>query len=344
MHWAHPQALLLLLLVPLVFWPLRAAWRGVTRFPGVSQSLTQVAPAAAWGPVILATFRGLGLILLILALARPQTLHGRTQRTTEGIAIQLVLDTSLSMGIADYTLGDRAITRLDAAKHAIRLFVRGDEQHQLPGRPHDLIGLVTFNRHPDVVCPLTLAHETLLSALHGVTLGPYTNIGDGLAWGLDRLRQAPPREKILILVSDGKQNVKEALGPHEAAQLATQLGIRIYTIGAVGNRFDPERRPTLAELVRQAQPARSGQRQPADTVDEDTLRRVAEATGGKYFRATETDGLLAIYREIDALEKTRITDPRPAHRQEWYFVLLIPGLLLFFTEQLLAATRFLVIP
>jgi Ca-activated chloride channel family protein len=228
---------------------------------------------------------------------------------------------------------------MDAARHAIRLFVQGDESHGLRGRPQDLIGLVTFNRYPDVACPLTTSHATLLAALDGVVLGPYTNIGDGLAWGLDRLRQAAPKQKVLVLLSDGKQNLKEAMNPEEAATLAAQLGVRIYTIGAVGNQSEAARL-----RARQSRQVRLPSYDPADSVDEGVMRRVAEKTGGKYYRTTDTDGLLAIYRDIDQLEKTKIERSDTVQFDEWYLYLLIPGLLVLAVEQFLATTRFLVVP
>jgi Ca-activated chloride channel family protein len=333
MEWAHPQAFWLLLLLPLAFWPLRTVRAGGTRLPGLRTRLARLG-LGRWGPPILATLRAAGLALLILALARPQTTAADAKSYTEGIAIQLVLDTSLSMGYTDYTINGRRVSRLDAARHAIRLFVRGDADHNLPGRPQDLIGLVVFNRDPEVACPLTHAHDTLLASLDQVVLGPHTNIGDGLAWGLDRLHQSAPKQKVLILLSDGKHTVKEAIPPLEAAQLAADLGIRVYTIGAVGNRA-----ANSPGLLRPNPLVRGGD----DSIDEETLRRVAERTGGKYFRATDTDGLLAIYREIDQLEKTRITQTNSVRREEWFLYLLIPGLLLLCAEQGLAATRFLVV-
>jgi Ca-activated chloride channel family protein len=342
MSWADPQAFVLLLLVPLAFWPLRRAARGAGRLSGLQADMP-AGPLTSWGPRLLACLRALALVLFIAALARPQTISARSHAFTESIAIQLLLDTSNSMGYTDYTLGDQTISRMDAARHALRMFVKGDEKHGLAGRPHDLIGLVTFNRHPDVACPLTLSHDTLLAALDEVVLGPHTNIGDGLAWGLDRLRQIKVKEKVLMLLSDGKQNVKEAIDPEEAAGIAAELGVRIYSIGAVGNRQSGS---GLAGLLRSsALPgAKLPPYNPADSIDEDVLRRVAEKTGGKYYRATDTAGLLAIYRDIDQLEKTKIERPETVLFDERYLWLLIPGLLVLGFEQLLAATRFLIVP
>src|SRR5262249_21315172 len=154
-------------------------------------------------------------------------------------------------------------------------------QHGLTGRPDDRIGIITFARDPDVVCPATLDHAAALDALERIQLAPPvgTNIGDALAWALDRLRHDPAHEKIIILLSDGSHNVKEGMQPLEAAQLAADLKMRVYTIGAVGNQFGKARRPNLADLVRQVQgPSRLSSE---DSVDEPMMHRIAEKTGGR---------------------------------------------------------------
>jgi len=333
MYWAHPQAFLLLALLPMAFLPLRNLRRGSARLAGVAGSPAVNHGIGRWAPAWLACLRALALLFIVTALAGPQTAQTNSRSHTEGIAIQLVLDTSLSMGYADYSLKGQTITRMDAALHAIRLFVKGSPEHGLPGRTNDQIGLVGFNRHPDVLCPLTHSHDTLLASLEDIALGPYTNIGDGLAWGLDRLRRAAPKEKILILLSDGKQNAPEAMQPQAAAKLAADMGVRVYTIGAIGNQEAAHTHPLLRSI------ASSG----ADSVDEETLRRVASLTGGKYFRATDAEGLLAVYREIDQMEKSRIEHLDTVKREDWFVVPLILGLAILGLEALLGATRLLVI-
>jgi Ca-activated chloride channel family protein len=343
MIWAHPQAFWLLLLAPLAFWSLRRRQRGTACLSGL-QAGTEAGRLAVWAPRLLAALRALALVFFVASLARPQTVDARSHAFSEGISIQLVLDTSNSMGYTDYTLDGQVVSRMEAARHAIRLFVKGDEKHKLAGRPHDLIGLVTFNRYPDVVCPLTHSHDTLLLALQETNLGPHTNIGDGLAWGLDRLRKAETEKKVLILLSDGKQNVKEAMNPEEAAGIAAELGVRIYCIGAVGNRGQSS---GIGGLFGQLSPSPRGKQppyNPADSIDEGVLERIAGRTGGQYYRATDTNGLLAIYREIDELEKTRMERQETVLFDEWFLWLLIPGLLILGLEQILGATRFLVVP
>jgi Ca-activated chloride channel family protein len=279
--------------------------------------------------------------LLILALARPQTANAQVHTHSQGITIQLVIDNSYSMRTTDYDMGDRSISRLEAVKYAVRLFVEGGE-HGLTGRPDDRIGIITFARDPDVVCPATLDHAAVLDALDHIQLAPPvgTNIGDALAWALDRLRHDPAKEKIVILLSDGSHNVKEGLKPLDAAKLAAELKVRVYTIGAVGNRFGKE--PSLADLVRQMQ---SRQRRGSeDSVDEPTMQKIAEMTGGQYFRATDTNGLTSIYQEIDRLEKSQLENTVQVSYREWFLAALTPAILFLALEQLLAATRLLRIP
>lgn len=331
MHWAFPQAFVLLALLPLLWWPGFRRNRGAIALPAASSLGGRTTTWTRWAPRILKTLRLAACGCLIVALAGPQTASAFRHVKKEGIAIQIVLDTSLSMGFTDYVRDGQTISRMDAAKHAIRTFVAGDPRLGLPGRSDDLVGLVVFNLHPDVLCPLTTAHEALLSSLEEATLGPYTNIGDGLAWGLDRLRRAPVREKVLILVSDGKHNVPNAINPITAAKLAADLGIRIYTIGAIGNQDGTAAPGLLRGQIGDAS---------ADSVDEPTLKRIASLTGGRYFRATDTDGLLAICREIDRLEKSPIRGGQPLAYQDWYPLPLALALILLAAEALLGATRF----
>jgi Ca-activated chloride channel family protein len=330
MTWAFPEAFVLLALLPLAWMSGWRRGRSAVPLPAAGDMANRLAGWSRWAPRILKGLRVAALLGIVIALAGPQTASAGRETRREGIAIQIVLDTSLSMGFSDYLDGDKTISRMDAAKHAIRSFVEGNPRLGLPGRPDDLIGLVVFNRHPDVLCPLTTDHDALLRSLDDVTLGPYTNIGDGLAWGLDRLRCAPVRQKVLILVSDGKHNVAQAMSPVTAARLASDLGIRIYCIGTIGNQSG-----NLLSASSLGVSKASG-----DTVDEPTLERVASLTGGRYFRATDTAGLLQVYREIDQLEKSRISRKDLVAKNDWYPVPLIAALVLVTAEAALRATRF----
>jgi Ca-activated chloride channel family protein len=293
---------------------------------------------AVLGPWALAGLRSAALALLIVALARPQTTHAHEHSYSDGIAVQLVIDNSYSMRNRDYDLGNQSISRLDAVKHAVRLFVAGGE-HGLSGRPNDKIGVITFARDPDVICPLTLDHKAVLDAVNDIGLAPPvgTNIGDALAWALDRLRHDPTKQKVVILLTDGGHNVKEGMPPPEAAQLAADLKIKVYTIGAVGNRFDKPAVGLVALLG-------DGRRTAGESVDEPLMEQMAARTGGRYYRATDTDGLANIYKEIDRLETTRLAKPLSLSHREWFLAALLPAVGLLLLERALGATRLLRIP
>ncbi|HEX5269439.1 MAG TPA: VWA domain-containing protein [Gemmataceae bacterium] len=339
MRFANPEAFLLLPLVPLaLWWSLRPRRRGAARFSALGLAGRLPTGWAVVGPVVLAGLRAAGVALLVVALARPQTSDAREQTYANGIAVQLVIDNSYSMRNRDFDLGGESMSRLDAVKHAVRLFVAGGEKG-LAGRPNDKVGVITFARDPDVVCPLTLDHQAVLDAVGGIGLAPPvgTNIGDALAWALDRLRHDPTKQKVVVLLTDGGHNIKEGMPPAEAAQLAADLGIKVYTIGAVGNRFNKPR--TLADALREAQGRAAG-----DSVDEPLMEQMASRTGGRYYRAADADGLAKIYADIDRLEATRMEKTVHVSRREWFLAALLPALALLLAERALAATRLLRIP
>jgi Ca-activated chloride channel family protein len=228
---------------------------------------------------------------------------------TEGIAIQMVVDVSGSMAAPDFVWNGKPISRLDAAKKAFRQFVEGDTENQptaLEGRPNDLIGLVTFARWPQTSCPLTPSHSVLLRLLDSekpksTPTESETNIGDAIAWGLVRLENAKAKRKIMILLSDGEHNVSPpALTPRQAAQLAANQEIPIYTIdagGISGVPEGPEVNPgetdkEVAERIRASA--------------EKTMDSIAQITGGRHFKARDTESLLQICREIDRMERQEI--------------------------------------
>jgi Ca-activated chloride channel family protein len=340
MRFANPEAFVLLPLVPLaLWWSLRPRQRGAARFSALRLVWRLPAGWAVRGPLVMAGLRALLVVLAIVALARPQTSDAHERSYADGIAVQLVIDNSYSMRNRDYDLGNESISRLDAVKHAVKLFVEGGE-HGLSGRPNDKIGVITFARDPDVVCPLTLDHKAVLDAVADIKLAPPvgTNIGDALAWALDRLRDDPTKQKVVILLTDGGHNIKEGMPPVDAAQLAADLKIKLYTIGAVGNRFGKPPR-TLAEMLREVQG-----KAPGESVDEPLMEEMAARAGGKYYRATDTDGLANIYKEIDRLETTRLETSVHVSHREWFLAALLPAVGLLLLEQGLGATRLLRIP
>lgn len=337
MTFANPIWFLLLLLVPLVwFLPERRA-RAVIRFPSVGL-FAGIRPTIwqrlGWLPQAL---RAVCLVLLITALARPQKPNEKTRVFTKGIAIQMAVDNSGSMQIEDFELAGKPATRLDAVKDVFVRFIKGDGK--LEGRPDDLIGLVTFANFPDVKCPLTLSHEALeheVAALKtAIPSDDGTNIGDAVAWGLEDLKRAKANSKVMILLTDGindpavAEGMPAPLDPLEAARIAQGLGIKIYTIGA-GSTGGTAR--MKGRLVR------------VPPVDERLLSQMAEITGGKYYRATDTDGLRQIYSDIDRLEKTRSEAVVYLDYKELFPPLAWASLAVLCVEQLLVATRLRRIP
>jgi Ca-activated chloride channel family protein len=302
-EFANPWVLLLLPVIPvLVWWWLRRP-RGALRYSdaGVLARLPRGrVPLARAGGAIL---RSIILLCLVVAIAGPRWPDFGSRIETEGIAIQMLVDISGSMAEPDFDWQGQPIGRLDAVKKVFQLFVAGGEGPDgqlLEGRSSDLIGLVTFATFPDSVCPLTLSHSVLLHLLEAerprtVPSESRTNIGDAIAWGLHRLEAARTARKVMVLLSDGEHNVPPpALTPRQAAQLAANQRVPIYTIDAAGENdveegLVGERDPQTAAAIRAA--------------GIKTLETVAHITGGRYFKARDSASLLAVCREIDRMER-----------------------------------------
>lgn len=339
MRLASPSALLLLLLVPLLLaLRRRQQYTVAVRYSSIAD-LAALAPSLAarmrW---ILPCLRTLALVLCIIALARPQQGLGAIKVYSEGIAILIVVDISGSMAALDLQVDGRQSSRLDAVKQTFRTFVQGGKN--LTGRDGDLIGMVTFARYPDSVCPLTLDHDTLLALLDQVEIvtpqeEDGTAIGEGIALGVERLKDSTARSRVMILLTDGVNNAGDT-EPRQAAQIARALGIKIYTIGAGtrGVAMVPVRAPGGQTVL---------QRMRVD-IDEAMLTEIATLTGGQYFRAADGAALQAVYSAIDRLEKSpNVTEQYQQYAERFPFVLL-PGLGCLVLELVLSTTRFRKIP
>ncbi|HRH68934.1 MAG TPA: VWA domain-containing protein [Flavobacteriales bacterium] len=255
----------------------------------------------------------LGTGLLLMAMARPQSEDNWQDVQREGIDIVIALDISASM-----LAKDLRPDRLEASKNVAMDFI--------DGRPNDRIGLVVYEGEAFTQCPITTDHRVLkelfLDARSGLIDGG-TAVGNGLATALNRLRESEAKSKVVILLTDGVNNAG-TVQPNDAAQIAEQLGIRVYTIG-VGTKGK-----ALSPVARY--PTGQYRYDYVDVeIDEATMRNIADRTGGKYFRATDERKLKEIYNEIDRLEKTRIkvTEHRSKNEEYFPFVLLGGGLLLF---------------
>jgi Ca-activated chloride channel family protein len=339
MRLASPYALILLLLVPvLLYLRQQQQYTVALRYSSIAD-LAALAPSLAtrlrW---VLPCLRTLALVLCILALARPQRGIEAITISSEGIAIFMAVDISGSMAALDLQVDGRQSSRLDAVKQTFRTFVEGGKH--LPGRAGDLVGMETFARYPDSICPLTLDHDALLSLLEQVEIVTVpeedgTAIGEGIALGVERLKDSTAKSRLMIVLTDGVNNAGET-EPLQAAQIAKALGIKIYTIGAGtrGVAMIPVRSPNGQTVL---------QRMPVD-IDERMLTEVATLTGGQYFRATDGATLQAIYAEIDRLEKTTNVTEHYQQYAELFPLFLLPALGCLVLEMVLVNTRFRKIP
>lgn len=352
MHFESPYAFLLLLLVPVLFL-LRYRKSGSIRFPSIGNAGKTGRSLRQNLSFIPALARMAALVLLIVALARPQVGLERIKDINKGIAIEMVLDRSGSMGAEMEYRGER-MNRLEVVKRVFKDFVMGDGR-DLGGRPNDLIGMVAFARYPDTICPLTLAHGALEPFLESVKLvrrksEDGTSIGDALALAAARLKTAEEtlarqtrnlgadyeiKSKIVILLTDGANNAGKRT-PMQAAELAAEWGIKVYAIGVGGGDSVTTMQTPFGKFV---VPMTAGAQ-----VDEGTLKAVAGATGGIYRRADTAKALKRVYEEIDRLETSEIESIRFMDYEEKFVPYAIAALGLIALEVFLRCAVFRKIP
>jgi Ca-activated chloride channel family protein len=311
-----PLWFLALAALPIILW-----LRGLRRVP-----VLLVPFAAAWHrPSLAAPSRwpvGLafaGLVLLIVALARPQRIEDKREVHSQGYDIVLCVDLSGSMLAEDYVKGGERINRLQAIKPVIQAFIEK--------RPADRIGVVLFSGRAYTMAPLTFDHDWLAKQLERVRIGMIedgTAIGDGLGVALTRLEQAK-RESggkrqgaFIVLLTDGANN-RGALTPQQATELAKARGIPVYTIGAGQDGLVPF--PVFDETGRKI-----GYRRIAADLDEGALREIAAATGGKFFRAVDTGTVEGAFKAIDKAQKIEFQTKSFVLTSELFFWLAAPGL------------------
>ena len=275
--------------------------------------------------------RGLALGFLVVALARPQQPVGETKIMAEGIDIVLCLDVSGSMLAEDYEVEGRRRSRIDVVKEVVKDFILR--------RTNDRISMIAFAGRPYTVCPLTLDHDWVVTRLETVRPGLIedgTAIGSGLGASVNRLRELKAKSRVVVLLTDGVNNAGK-LTPDMAADAAQSLGIKLYTIGAGSEGVapmpvqDPQGRPLGYRMIQ------------AD-LDEALLKRMAEKTGGRYFRAADTKQLQQIYATIDKLEKRKIEAPSYQQMHELFAWFLWPGLAMLVVEVGLGQTRLRKLP
>jgi Ca-activated chloride channel family protein len=334
----------LLILVPLLLWLLQRR-RTRTSIMVASERLwpTQTSEKIRylWLPKAL---RNSTIMLLLVALARPMVESSYEAEVSEGIAIQLLVDVSSSMDMSIKNTDGKSTTRMELAKGMVARFIAGDED-QLNGRPNDLIGLITFARYADTRSPLTFGHEALLQIVNHLTIQERQNedgtaYGDALAIAAARLNNLEElqhskasidaesiQSKVIILLTDGENNSGAHL-PVEAAGLAKAWGCKIYVI-SLGDA------PQIGGLQATLEP---------QTPAEQILEHIATQTGGIFRKASDFESLVAVYSEIDRLERSKLSTRSFDRMSEWFWLPLAAGLVCLLLALILEATWFRIAP
>ena len=326
MTFLHPWFLSLLLLLPLLAW-LKGRRGQPPAFLYSSVQLVRavlnVTRSSSGG--LLTALRWLALALFIVALAQPRLLRSETRISASGVDIVVALDMSGSMASEDFEVGNGRVSRIEMAKTVLKKFI--------DKRPNDRIGLVVFASQAYIAAPPTLDHDFLLQQIDRLELGRIdpnqTAIGSALVAAVNRLRELKSKSRIVILMTDGENNAGK-IAPLTAAEAARALGVRVYTIGVGMQGKAP-------------MPVFFGGRkvgyqwEPVD-IDEDTLTKIAAATGAKYYRADNAEKFQAIYAEIDGLEKSEAQIKKFTQFQELFPWLISPGLGLLLVEVALRHT------
>ena len=328
-RFADPYFLYILLIIPaLVYLHLRQRKPRTITLRYSHLGIVKATAKSRWNLYrhLLLALRMLFILFLVLALARPQSGSKEEEVTTEGIDIILALDISSSMLAEDF----KPKNRLEVAKLVAEDFVKS--------RANDRIGMVVFAAQSYTQCPLTLDYGILLNFIQDVKIGMVadgTAIGLALANAANRLRESKAKSKVIILLTDGRNNAGE-LNPLTAAQVAQALNIRIYTVGAGsrGTALYPINDPILGKRY---------QRLPVE-IDEDLLKKIAGMTAGKYFRAVDRQSLEEVFQEIGRLEKTKIEVKEYTRYAELFPMFLLIGLMFAGLEIFLANTKFRKIP
>jgi Ca-activated chloride channel family protein len=328
---------LLLALIPVAILAFFALRRGIRRRPAARYP--SLAPFAkektTWAVVarrILPAARIAALVLLVIALARPQKVQHEEEIQTEGIDIMLALDISGSMQAEDF----KPQNRLRVAKDVVKQF--------LGMVKNDRIGLVVFAGQAFTQCPLTLDYGILETLVESVQIGMIedgTAIGTALANAVNRIKDSAAKSKVIILLTDGENNAGK-IDPETAAKVAQAFGVRVYTIGVgkEGGAPIPVDHPVYGKIY-----ARNPDGSIILTkIDEKSLRRIAEITGAQFFRATDEEALAKIYREILELERTKFQIKRYERVREYYRWAAVPAAMLFLLEIVLLRTRLRVLP
>lgn len=309
-EFASPWFLVLILFLPLSIW-WHKKWgnsrEGTIQIFSIQYMKRVSGLSGLWKVNFIRSIRLVVFVFLIMAMARPRVILDLMETTVNVIDINLVLDISSSMKAEDFKPN-----RLEAAKETARKFIMD--------RQGDRIGLLVFAGESYIQCPLTIDYNVLIDLLDQVDIVDESNdgtaIGMAIAHGINRLRSSNAKSRIIVLLSDGSNNAGE-LDPITAAGFAKEYKIRVYAIGvgSRGNAPFPVDDPVVGKRYVQV---------PVE-MDEETLRKVAESTGGMYFRATDKERLAEIYEEINSLERSEISVKQFQQYRELFGWLLIPA-------------------
>jgi len=334
MTFAYPYLLLLLLLLPVMAWlkgkrgkPPAFVYSSVQLVRGI----LNVTQARSGG--FLSALRWLILALFIIALAQPRLTRSETKISDSGVDNVVALDMSGSMISEDFEVQGKRVNRFNMARDVLKQFI--------DKRPNDRIGLVVFASDAYIAAPLTLDHDFLVQNLDRLKIGDIeqnrTAVGSALSSAINRLREVKSKSKLVILMTDGQNNAGK-IQPLTAAEAAQTLGVKVYTIG-VGMRgkapMPVGRSPLTGETMYQLVPV---------DIDEETLKKIAEQTSGRYYRADNSERFQAIYGEIDKLERTEAQINKFARHRELFGWFSSSALGLLLLEILLRHTMFRRLP
>ena len=311
---------MLILIVPVIIWYI---WKDREANPSIRFSTIKGFEGEGrtfkyWLRHILFAIRLIILALIIIVLARPQSVNKWQDVNTEGIDIIIALDISGSMLAQDFKPD-----RIEASKAVATEFISG--------RPTDRIGLVVYSAESFTQCPLTTDHAVLINLFHDIKSGMIedgTAIGMGLANAVSRLKDSKAKSKVIILLTDGVNN-RGSIAPLTAAEIARTFNIRVYTIGVgtQGTAPAPVQTPYGVQI-----------RQVPVEIDEQILRQIASITDGKYFRATNNQKLIEIYKEIDQMEKSKIDVREYSKKEEEYLAFGLSAVIFLLLEIIIRKT------
>lgn len=324
-----PWLFLLLAIIPLLIYRTLKNRPATFHFSSLGSLKTLHRRGVGFLAAIPLILRCLAIALLVTALARPQEGRKSTEILSAGVDILLAIDTSGSMRAMDFEKNHQPVDRLTVVKNVVSEFI--------DSREFDRMGMVVFGNEAFTQCPLTLDHDILHSFLDKLQIGvagDSTAIGSAIGISVKRLKDLKSKSKVIILLTDGRNNVQN-ITPFQAAEIAKTYGIKIYTVG-VGTKGQapfPMNTPFGQKMLMQRV-----------SIDEDSLKKIAEQTGGRYFRATDSDSLKQIYAQIDSLEKSEVKWIDHSEYRELFPLFLIPALLLVLTETILTQTRLRRVP